>query len=196
MAKTSLTLDLEKELYNTTNRIGLVFCTEVSIGKGGKERVDAMTIDSKNIVRCYEIKVSKQDFYSKAKKSFCGHYNYYVMPKELFDVVSKDIDDYVGVYCKGYGIVKNPKKQKLKVDLDILKTSMMFALYREAVKGWKSENVEYVAMLKRQINYEKSKQDEYKEDLRNLKREIRVVKNWLRENNNSWSNIVDKEELL
>lgn len=58
MAKTDLTLQLEKEIHEATARIGLVGCTEVSIGKGGKERLDYMTIDSKNIVRCYEVSYS------------------------------------------------------------------------------------------------------------------------------------------
>ncbi|MCE2139023.1 hypothetical protein GRC92_18590, partial [Streptococcus thermophilus] len=34
--------------------------------------------------RCYELKVTKADFHSKAKLSFIGHYNYFVLPQQLY----------------------------------------------------------------------------------------------------------------
>lgn len=183
MAKTELTLQLEKEIHQHVKRLGLVFCTEVSIGKGGKERVDGMSIDSKDIVRCYEVKVSKQDFYSKAKKSFVGHYNYYVMPKELYDIVEKDIPKHIGVYCGAiYGFIKNPTKQKLSVKLDTLKTSMMFALYREAVKGWNNKDNDRIAKLNAEINSWKKKYNDEVSDYRELNNKMKYVKYWLREN--------------
>ncbi len=35
--------------------------------------------------RCYELKVSLADFRSKAKLSFIGNYNYFVLPKALYE---------------------------------------------------------------------------------------------------------------
>lgn len=192
MAKTTLTLQLEKEIHEVTSRLGLVGCTEVSIGKGGKERLDYMTIDSKDVVRCYEVKVSKQDFYSKAKKSFVGHYNYYVMPKELYDLVEKDIPKHIGVYCGiNYGFVKNPRKQELKVKFDVLKTSMMFALYREAVKGWDSGDLDYINKLKQNVNMWEKKYNNKRNDVSKLYTDVNIIKHWLRENGTSWNNVID-----
>ena len=98
MAKTEETLKLEKAIYNLTAKQGVFGCYEVTIGWFGKERVDYMTYDTNGIFRCYEIKVSKSDFYSKAKHTFLGHYNYFVMPTELYEEVKQDIPSHIGVY--------------------------------------------------------------------------------------------------
>lgn len=66
-------------------------CFEVTIGWYGKERVDYITYDTKGIWRCYEIKVSKSDFHSKAKKTFIGHYNYFVVTRELYNEIKNEI---------------------------------------------------------------------------------------------------------
>lgn len=150
MAKTDTTLALEKRLYKDTNKIGVFRCFEVTIGIGGKERVDYITYDTKGIWRCYEIKISKSDFYSKAKKSFVGHYNYYAMPYELYKEVENDIPKEIGVYCPG-GIVKNAKKQTLKLDEDVLKLSMIRSLSRENDKFIKTCDTQEINRLKNKI---------------------------------------------
>lgn len=188
MGKTELTLQLEKDIHSATKKTGLVGCFEVTIGKGGNERVDYITFDTKNIVRCYEIKVSKSDFYSSAKKTFIGHYNYYVMPKELFDIVEKDIPKHIGVYCgskdgKYYGFIKNPQKQELSVDLDVIKTSMMFGLYREAKKGWDSKDTDNLAQLKNTIAFYKKEADVNNESYREARNNINIISIYLRKNN-------------
>lgn len=184
MGKTDLTLQLEKDIHSATKRTGLVGCFEVTIGKGGNERVDYITFDTKDIVRCYEIKVSKSDFYSSAKKTFIGHYNYYVMPKELFDIVEKDIPKHIGVYCgRQYGFIKNPQKQELKVDLDIIKTSIMFGLYREAKKGWDSKDTDNLAKLKNTVAHYKKEANEANEDYRKARNKINTISRYLRQNN-------------
>lgn len=104
--------------------MGTFGCFEVTIGIGGNERCDFITYDTKGIWRCYEIKVSKSDFYSKAKKTFVGHFNYFVMPKELYEEVKDDIDNHIGVHIGSY-VIKKPKKQKLSVDEQVLKDSMI-----------------------------------------------------------------------
>lgn len=131
-------------------------CFEVTIGFMGNERVDYITYDTKGIWRCYEIKVSKSDFNSKAKKTFLGHFNYYVMPKELFEEVKEEIPSHIGVYC-GSSLVKKPKKQPLGVDEQVLKDSMIRSLYREFEKQFKSGNPTVVSNLNKQINRLKNK---------------------------------------
>lgn len=46
----------------------------------------------------FELKLTKSDFHSDAKITFYGHYNYYVMSKELYEQVADEIPDWVGVY--------------------------------------------------------------------------------------------------
>jgi hypothetical protein len=153
LAKTELTLQLEKEIRKATVRNGLFGCFEVTIGFKTEfpERCDYITYDTKGIWRCYEIKVSKSDFHSKAKKTFVGHYNYYVMPKELYDEVKDEIPSHIGVYI-GDWCIKNPKKQELKVDENILKDSLIRSLYRDSEKLMKLDNPNYISQLKSKIN--------------------------------------------
>lgn len=73
----------------------------MTVGWYGKERVDYITYDTKGIWRCYEIKVSKSDFHSKAKKTFVGHYNYFVLTRELYDEVKEEIPNHIGAYVWG-----------------------------------------------------------------------------------------------
>lgn len=159
IAKTELTKQLEQEIISATSKQGVFKCLEVTIGFGGNERVDFMTMDTKDIFRCYEIKISKSDFHSKCKNSFVGNYNYYVMPQELYDLIKDEIPKHIGVYTSNinqYGImsiylVKNPKKQELQVDMNILKNSMIRSLSREVEKFYLTCNMEYINKLKKRI---------------------------------------------
>lgn len=139
MAKTDETIKLEKDIFKATQKQGVFGCMEVTIGWWGKERVDYITYDTKGIWRCFEIKVSKADFHSKAKKTFIGHYNYFVMTTKLYEEVKDEIPNHIGVYC-GSSLIKRAKKQKLGVDEQILKDSMIRSLYREYEKKIASED--------------------------------------------------------
>lgn len=170
MAKTEETLNLERNIKIATLKIGVFGCLEVTIGFGGKERVDYMTYDTKGIFRCYEIKVSKSDFHSPHKNSFVGHYNYYVLTKELYDQVADEIPDWVGCYV-GQSCVKKPKKQDIDSKVytcrktvngrstevstpwtDMLKDSFIRSLYRDSEKLYQSENQAYLSRLKADAN--------------------------------------------
>lgn len=159
MAKTEITLELERKLWNSTNKLGVFSCFEVTIGFGGSERVDYLTYDTKGIWRCYEIKVSKEDFYSKAAKTFIGHYNYYVMPKELFEQVKENIPKHIGVH-DGYSYIKNARKQELGVDEQILKDSMIRSLHRENEKFIKTCDNTLINKLNSTIERYKRKSNE------------------------------------
>lgn len=161
--KTLLTKQLEHDIRMATRKIGVFGCAEVTIGFNGTERVDYMTYDTKGIFRCYEIKNSKSDFYSPAKVSFVGHYNYYVMPKSLYDEVKEDIPPGIGVYI-GQTCEKRAKKQVLLVDEQILKDSLIRSLYRDSEKLLKTQDEEYLNRIKREntrlkkdIQYEKQR---------------------------------------
>lgn len=100
MAKTKLTNSLEYALYIKLDNRKEFGCYEVTIGWYGNERVDFISYTTDRKIICYEIKSSKPDFYSKSKKTFIGHKNYYVMPAELFDQVKDDIPSHVGVFAE------------------------------------------------------------------------------------------------
>lgn len=48
---------------------------------------------------CYEVKSSVEDFRSKNGHNFIGDFNYYVMPKEVYDAIKDELPYHVGVYC-------------------------------------------------------------------------------------------------
>lgn len=131
-------------------------------------------MDSKDVFRCYEIKVTKSDFHSNHGHNFVGNYNYYVMPKELFDEVKNEISKEIGCIAlinnRYLECVKKPKRQELKLDLNILKSSMIRSLYRETEKARMSCDLEIINRYKTKISrLEKDKSKIYKElqDLRN-----------------------------
>lgn len=171
IGKTELTLELERKIWSATHKQGVFGCFEVTIGWFGKERVDYITYDTNGIWRCYEIKISKSDFHSKAHNTFIGNFNYYVVTKELYEQVKDEIPKHIGVYIGEY-LEKRPKKQELKVDEQILKDSLIRCLYREAEKIIKSDNPTIVENLKRQVDYNKRQSDQYKQQYWDLLREV------------------------
>lgn len=140
MAKSKLTLDIEEAMLNRFSSDRSVFaCPEVTIGWRGKSIVDMITYQHDGTVTCYEIKVSKSDFHSKSKWTFVGHKNYFVMPIELYPLVSKDIPAYVGcwVYSKGtLMLAKKCRKVKPKKDIETILGSMVRSMWRELYKAY------------------------------------------------------------
>ena len=100
--KSELTKLIEKKLFVSFEKgIGQTLVLECSIGFGGgdNDRVDAISYNStKKEITCFEIKVSVADFHSKAKLSFVGNRNYYVLTDELYEQVKDEIPKDIGVY--------------------------------------------------------------------------------------------------
>ncbi|MCR0315610.1 hypothetical protein MKA27_19440 [[Clostridium] innocuum] len=160
------TLDAKDLIYMNFIKQGIFGCFEVTIGWNGKERVDFMTYDTKGIWRCYEIKVSKADFCSNCHKTFIGHYNYYVMPVELYKSIAGLIEDDIGVYLlynDSLSLCKRARKRKLGCDETILLNSMIRSLSRDALK-------EYKRRIKKRYSKEREDRiDVLKDDIRSLK---------------------------
>lgn len=165
--KSQTTKNLEQYALNTFKKMGTFLCFEVGINIKQKafplwyekalkynknlkieepkkvnreitEIVDLLTWEKgKDIWKCYEIKSSIQDFNSGHHITFVGHFNYYIMPKELYEKVKNKIPDYVGVYIpsgKTLISIKKAKKQELLVEKDLLHYSLMKSLYRDVEK--------------------------------------------------------------
>lgn len=163
MSKSELTLDIEMKAIKQFSKFGVFLCPEVSFQRPwikdkpakcsmnefhfdpkytqveGKhirtEIVDLLESNSQKGWVCYEIKISKSDFHSKAIKSFVGHYNYYLMPKDLYEQVKEEIPKEIGVYSydgKMLNLVKKAKRQELVNGIDEqLSYGMIRSLARE-----------------------------------------------------------------
>lgn len=172
MAKSQITIDIENFFLEklhvsrefavhevTLGHRGIVdilsYVGEIKKNGRGKKRTRNVTW------RCYEIKVSKTDFYSKAKWTFIGHYNYFVMPLALYDTVKKDIPKNVGVYIaepttKGYEFysIKSASRQRLVgLSHEEITDSMICSLSREVRKHRKTA-MGLKTFTNREINYE------------------------------------------
>ncbi|KOP29503.1 hypothetical protein ADM98_11575 [Exiguobacterium sp. BMC-KP] len=182
MAKTEETVRLETDIYTATKKLGIYCCYEVTIGIGGNERVDYMTLDSKGIFRCYEIKVSVSDFRSKAKNSFCGHYNYYVMTDELYQKVKDEIPKHVGVYI-GTQSKKRAIRQIPLVSEDVLMMSLLRSLSREADKLYKSGRSSYVDTMNATVRRLQRDLEHSRGLFRDLQRDVitKYGRNWHKE---------------
>lgn len=153
--KTEQTLIIEKVLlrgcFGANPSLAIEYGTsEVTIGfqrnGNGKEIVDFLSYDAKkNIYRCYEIKVSMQDFRSAAKKSWYGNYNYLVVSSELLAEQSKekwkkDLPEGVGLIAVDIATeekitILSPRRQAITAETeDVLKTSLLRTLFYQNIK--------------------------------------------------------------
>jgi len=136
------TKELEQKIYWQLAKQGTYLCFEVMMpndyrGAKQNERVDLLTYDTKEIWKFYELKISKSDFHSKAKKTFLGNYNYFVMPVELYEQVKDEIPNNIGCYVAdnfNCWSIKKAKKQDLQVDEDKLKNAFIQSLSRQHEK--------------------------------------------------------------
>ena len=150
MAKTQATLNLEHALDEQSRKKREYGCEEVTIGfhaEGhGDEIVDYMTMDSKDIFRCYELKVTLSDLKTDNKKSFYGDYNYLVVSESLYaknPSWGNYIPPYVGILSGAKLTVRRQAKKKTITSetREMLKSSLIRSVY------WKYENYHDAANL-------------------------------------------------
>lgn len=153
MSKTQITKNLELEIFQAIQKLNTFCCLEVTIGNSGKERVDMLSYDTfKNTFRCFEIKTSLSDFYSSAKKTFLGHYNYYVVTPELYEQIKTDVPDNIGIYV-GSVCKKKAKRKELSEEwIKLLQNSMIRSLNRDATKFLLQDSENELEKKNREIN--------------------------------------------
>ena len=160
------TKELRAALYNYLSQQGTYICHEVEIPivadhfeKTGiiHGRVDMLSYEKPYklgkepaVIRCYELKISKEDFHSINGHNFIGNYNYYVVPPDLYPKIKDEIPDGIGclvpytqlIRPRAYGgdfqkgdwtfkCVKKPKRRELLCDYDLLINNFICALSRE-----------------------------------------------------------------
>lgn len=193
--KTKLTKDVERALFDyvrESSRVNFII-GEVDVGSRWGI-VDALQATiAKNVItwRCYEIKTSKSDFYSKAKVTFVGHYNYYVMPYEVYQQVKHDIPKGIGVllYDKSIYVETKPTKMKLRVPTEHLASRFITSSHRDLYKlievgGSKLSRVPSSELAKElrkredvQYAMDEAIVNEYKETIEQLRREnVKLLK--------------------
>lgn len=115
-----------------------------------------MTMDSKGIIKCYELKVTLQDLKSDARKSWYGHYNYLVIGRELYNQVSdwsEYIPKHIGIIV-GESLESRRKAQKCEVTTDteiMLKESMVRSMYYKMQKYKDAQSLEKQKQLQSHI---------------------------------------------
>lgn len=192
MAKRKETVMLEKALQADTRQKRLYGSEEITIGffkNGlGHEVVDFMTMDTSEVFRCYEIKVTMQDLKSSAKKSFYGHYNYLVITPELWEkIVKSDMDltqygipKHVGIITGGsresHGYVfydLHSVRKATRIDItaeqkEMLKSSIIRSLYWKMEKFRSESDGTLIKELKQELSREKRRAKEEKEERERL----------------------------
>ncbi len=73
------------------------------------------------------------------------------MPVGLHQEVKDDIPKHIGFHAGDF-VIKNPKKQKLGIDENILKDSLIRSLYREYEKFRKTCDIKYTNKMQKRIN--------------------------------------------
>lgn len=148
--KTALTVEMEEALYYYCRENSDIVVEEV-VMPDDQGIVDTLScrLTAEEVFewRCYELKVSLADFRSKAKLSFIGHYNYFVLPKALYEKVKDQILPTIGVLVyhqfvekdtsrKGYfSVEKKPQRQQLQVSEKALLFRLISAQAREVSKA-------------------------------------------------------------
>ncbi|NCE98827.1 MULTISPECIES: hypothetical protein [unclassified Emergencia] len=94
----------------------------------------------KGDVYCYEIKSSVEDFRSKNGHNFIGDYNYYIMPKDVYETIKEEILYNIGVLVPsetGLQSVKKARRKNRTKPLSEMLMMMWRSSRRELVNIWK-----------------------------------------------------------
>jgi len=144
--KTEITKSIEKALFNYCYESGQFAVDEVTM-PAGYGIVDTLSVQFKGtsrkgyskVWRFFEIKVTKADFFSKAVKSFYGHYNYFVFPASLYNEVKTYVPCDIGVLVADSSfnltLEKKPKKKTLLIQEDFLDRALINSMAREVKKA-------------------------------------------------------------
>lgn len=159
--KTKLTKELETTLYQYCYEQQAYVVEEVSMpdNKGIVDTLSYQQLTDGSVEwRCFELKVTKTDFHSKAKLSFIGNYNYFVLPQKLYQEVAEEIPSHIGVLiyrsfdkraldlapqtlrAPGFlTVAKKAQYQDLQVDEKQLTSHFVASLFREVDKAKRVE---------------------------------------------------------
>ena len=190
------TIDIENKLNeiltdrHRNSSFGYYGCEEVTIGFAnnghGNEIVDFMSMDSKGIIRCYEIKVTMADLKSKAKKSWYGHYNYLVIGGELLDKldeVKSLTPKEIGILDNNLSAIRRPKLKGIHNNTEtMLKESLVRSMYHKMNKYKRTQDIDEYKKLESKVKRIERERNKYKKQYDELINNIWKYEQWLRHN--------------
>jgi hypothetical protein len=174
--KSELTNKIESALLSYCADHGHIAVHEVSLHRHGIVDVLSLEVEKPRrkvpIVtwRCYEIKSSVADFNSRAKKSFIGDLNYYVMPVGVYDKVYDKIPAEIGCLAfNGVDIwsVKKATRTKAKLAEMTFVRQLTGSLAREVRKA--REVFDTIKRLNQDVQYWKEQYHRVMEENHALK---------------------------
>lgn len=90
----------------------------------------------KGDVYCYEVKSSIEDFKSGHGLNFIGDYNYLVMTRKLYEIVSLEIPYHVGVYVpEGNELICSKKAKRASRTRPV--SEMLLMMFRSANRDYR-----------------------------------------------------------
>jgi hypothetical protein len=137
--KSEETYRLEEIITLATWKPGTIGCAEVGLGDAGIVDYVTLELGGSQTMRCYELKITKSDFLSDAKKTFNGDFNFYVIPSELWDSVHAYIEPWVGCWTIDKDGKANRKKPAKRMKTTIDKTYVM----RRIVQSLERQHLKY-----------------------------------------------------
>ncbi|MEE1255578.1 MAG: hypothetical protein UHN47_03580 [Lachnospiraceae bacterium] len=200
MGKRKETLELEQALESLAKEKRWYGCEEITIGfynnGHGDEICDYILMDSKGIIRCYELKVTMADLKSRAKKSWYGHYNYLVVSGELYKQMESPFSQYgipddVGIIV-GYtsssnengrwlNTVSKPKRRELsEADQLMLSQSMVRSMNYKVKKYKDSKSIENLKEIEKKKRYWEQSYRNAVDENRRLRDIVKMVEYYLR----------------
>ena len=190
------TIDIENKLNeiitdrHRNSSFGYYGCEKVTIGFAnnghGNEIVDFMSMDSKGIIRCYEIKVTMADLKSKAKLSFYGHYNYLVIGGELLDKLDEVkllTPKEIGILDNNLSAIRRPKLKGIHTATEtMLKESLVRSMYHKMNKYKRTQDINEYKKLESKVKRIERERNKYKKQYDELTNNIWKYEQWLRRN--------------
>lgn len=162
------TKDIEKIAYDYLWKKGRYMVFEMAVpreiqNKYHRERLDLIAYDSDGTFRGYEIKRNLNDFRSGCAWSWICHYNYFIMPNDLYQKIQDEIPEDIGVWVcyEGYKVmhcVKKPKRKKLLCSKEAMLLAMLQSLSREYKKYRKLKGTEKKKSSTKKRTSKKSKE--------------------------------------
>lgn len=179
-------MQIEETLRRMCQEKRIYGCEEVTIGfynnGHGNEVVDFCTMDSKGILRCYEIKVTLAGLKSKAKKSWYGHYNYLCVTSDLYEKIANNLSDYIPDYVgviapsssfwskTGMAAMRDSKKQNLSPEDEImLKESMIRSMYHKLQKCRNASDLDKMSKLQSELRQSEKERKKYWNEVSSLR---------------------------
>lgn len=179
------TIDIENLLIKQTKEKRIYGCEEVTIGFAnnghGNEICDFISMDSKGIIKCYEIKVTMADLKSNAKMSWYGNYNYLIIGGELVDKLDEVIKltpKHIGIMIGLKSIRKSTKQNITTKQQIMLKDSLIRSIYYKLEKHRNADNINVIRGYKSKIIKLERELKEYRDkywELKNLEYERRQL---------------------